>query len=296
MWFDGIRQPNTIYVASVSRGKDSTAMLRAIQLLGFPLDVVCSCDIWFDDDTPAELPPMVDFKNKWDNRCLEEFGIPVTRVCATNQNGEKLTYCDYFYKNVSPERLEQRKSLYSSKQGISLYGFPTRKGPWCNGHLKTGVLSNAFKSYPNVVMYLGIAADEPERINRHINKSDIVLPLVQIGWDEELCGLEAVYLDMLSPTYSSSFRDGCFFCHNQGIEQLRQLRHNYPELWGKLLKLDSDSPTTFHADGHTVHDFDRRFALEDEGLIDPQAHFRWTMLDDDCLNYSLFTDWMIKRG
>jgi hypothetical protein len=46
MWFDGIRQPDTLYVASVSRGKDSTAMLRAIQLMGWPLDMICAVDIW----------------------------------------------------------------------------------------------------------------------------------------------------------------------------------------------------------------------------------------------------------
>ncbi|WP_407399644.1 hypothetical protein [Treponema sp.] len=157
------------------------------------------------------------------------------------------------------------------------------------------MIENVFKDVQNegqkinIVHYIGIAADEPERIKRHIIKDDKIMPLVQIDWDEDLCGLEAQYLDMLSPTYNGATRDGCFFCHNQGVGQLRNLRHNFPELWEKLLKLDNDSPITFHVDGHTVHDFDRRFALEDEGLIDPQAHFRWAMLDDD-LNYSLFTD------
>lgn len=55
-----------------------------------------------------------------------------------------------------------------------------------------------------------------------------------------------------------------------------------------MLKWDSDSPLTFHADGHTVHDFDRRFQLEDEGMIyaDDKV-FRWSMLVDE-LNYRLF--------
>lgn len=92
MWFDGVRQPNTIYVASVSRGKDSTAMLRAIQLLGFPLDMVYSVDIWFDDETPAELPPMVEFKDKWDERCKELFGIEVTRLCAMTTPDKKVQH------------------------------------------------------------------------------------------------------------------------------------------------------------------------------------------------------------
>ena len=82
MWFDGVRQPDTLYVASVSRGKDSTAMLRAIQLMGWPLDMIASVDVWATDDIPAELPPMVAFKDEWDEKCLKWFGVPVARLCA----------------------------------------------------------------------------------------------------------------------------------------------------------------------------------------------------------------------
>lgn len=82
MWFDGVRQPDTLYVASVSRGKDSTAMLRAVQLMGWPLDAICAVDVWATDDIPAELPPMVAFKDEWDEKCLKWFGVPVTRLCA----------------------------------------------------------------------------------------------------------------------------------------------------------------------------------------------------------------------
>ena len=87
-------------------------------------------------------------------------------------------------------------------------------------------------------------------------------------------------MDMLAPTYTDdSLRDGCWFCHNQSIGQLRKLRRDYPELWALLLKWDSDSPVTFHADGRTVHDFDRRFALEDEGIIQPDETFSWASVE-----------------
>ena len=47
-----------------------------------------------------------------------------------------------------------------------------------------------------------------------------------------------------------------------------------------MLKWDADSPVTFKADGHTVHDFDRRFQLEDEAYISADDKvFRWEMLD-----------------
>ena len=135
---------------------------------------------------------------------------------------------------------------------------------------------------PQVVQYLGIAADEPLRIARHINRPGIILPLVEIGWEEDYCGLWCQYNDLLSPIYTDSARGGCWFCHNQSVEQLRLLRRNYPELWALLLKWDNDSPVSFKPDGHTVHDFDRRFQLEDEGFLLPNdSKFRWAMLDGD---------------
>lgn len=83
---------------------------------------------------------------------------------------------------------------------------------------------------------------------------------------------------MLSPIYTTATRGGCWFCHNQGVDQLRLLRKNYHELWALMLKWDADSPVAFHADGRTVHDFDERFALEDEGLVDPTERWSWEKL------------------
>ena len=66
------------------------------------------------------------------------------------------------------------------------------------------------------------------------------------------------------------------------------LRRQYPEYWALMLKWDTDSLRTFHADGHTVHDLDRRFRLEDEGFITSDDKiFRWDVLDAE-LNYRLF--------
>lgn len=131
----------------------------------------------------------------------------------------------------------------------------------------------------NIVEYLGIAADEPKRFGQ-LNDCKRA-PLVEFGIEEDLCGLYCQYADCLAPTYETSCRDGCWFCHNQGVNQLRELRHNHPNLWALLMKWDLDSPVSFHPDGHTVHDFDERFRLEDEMLIDPSKPFRWAMLKGD---------------
>lgn len=126
--------------------------------------------------------------------------------------------------------------------------------------------------------YLGIAADEPDRHGQLNEKKRA--PLVEFDIDEDLCGLYCQYTGCLAPTYETSCRDGCWFCHNQGVDQLRQLWRNYPKHWALLMKWDLDSPVTFHADGHTVHDFDKRFQMEVERKIPMDRTFRWRMLEE----------------
>lgn len=111
---------------------------------------------------------------------------------------------------------------------------------------------------------------------------------MEAGWDEAYCRKWCEENDLLSPIYTTATRGGCWFCHNQGVEQLRLLRKNYPEYWALMLKWDKDSPVTFHADGHTVHDFDRRFQMEDDGFVKPDERWRWEYLESDLVNYRLF--------
>jgi len=158
-------------------------------------------------------------------------------------------------------------------------------GQWCTGELKQNVFQKALKGCES---YLGIAADEPKRIKRH-NKPGSRLPLVEIGWSEADCRKWCEFNDLLSPIYTTTTRGGCWFCHNQSVDQLRLLRKNYPDYWALMLKWDADSPVKFKwddgglfgkADGHTVHDFERRFALEDLGLIPSDRKFRWRMVNE----------------
>ena len=129
----------------------------------------------------------------------------------------------------------------------------------------------------NTVQYLGIAADEPERIKRH-TKPGYMLPLVEAGWNEAYCRQLCEDNGLLSPIYTTATRGGCWFCHNQGVDQLRFLRKTYPEYWELMLKWDKDSPVTFKADGHTLHDYEDRFCAEDAGLVPVDRNFRWEMI------------------
>lgn len=50
------------------------------------------------------------------------------------------------------------------------------------------------------------------------------------------------------------------------------------------MKVDLDSPITFHADGRTVHDFDKRFQWEDDGFLHSGKQFRWEDIAEPQMN------------
>lgn len=52
------------HILSLSYGKDSLACLGAIKKLDLPLDRIIHAEIWATDTIPADLPPMIEFKEK----------------------------------------------------------------------------------------------------------------------------------------------------------------------------------------------------------------------------------------
>ena len=319
-----IEERKTEYILSLSYGKDSLACLEAIRLLGYPLDRIITAEVWATETISADLPSMVEFKEKADKIIKERYGIVVEHTSAERERGgisptkissiqnlqgeKKLeestdspcneglgvipnskckpsTLCKETYETMF-YHIPKRRVKASAYEGM-ITGFPLVRGGWCK-KLKVRALTKlAFLSAPkrkgsdtNVVQYLGIAADEPERIERHKGKPGIVLPLVDIGWDEAYCRKWCEENDLLSPIYTDSSRGGCWFCHNQGVDQLRLLRSRYPEYWQMLLKWDWDSPVKFRPNGTTVHDYDLRFTAEDLNLVPKDRKFRWKMLED----------------
>ena len=267
------RDPNKQYVACISYGKDSLAMLEVIKNYGLPLDRIITAEIWATDDIHADLPPMVELKEKADKIIKDKYGIEVEHLCATDKQGNKLTYDSIFHRVVSHSNPKAK----INRNG-KIYGFPKQRGAWCNSKLKVAALEQIGKN-KNTVRYLGIALDEPERVARHINKENIVLPLVLGNIEEWECRDWCEENDLLSPIYTTATRGGCWFCHNQGVDQLRLLRKNYPEYWNILLQWDLESLITFCANGKTVHDYDKRFEMEELGFAPMNRKFRWKMLD-----------------
>ena len=88
---------STQYIARISYGKDSLKMLEVIKSRGIPLDRITTTDVWATDTIPANLPPMMAFKDRMDQRIWDMYRIEVEHLCALNKDGSKRTYEQMFY-------------------------------------------------------------------------------------------------------------------------------------------------------------------------------------------------------
>lgn len=109
------------YIAFISHGKDSNAMLHVIKnILHKPLDRIISTSMWATETLEAEFPEMVEWRKEADKRIYDMFGVPVEYVFATDKDGNKLTYDGMFHS--IPTR---------TKYPGMIKGFPLCIGSWC---------------------------------------------------------------------------------------------------------------------------------------------------------------------
>ena len=79
---------------------------------------------------------------------------------------------------------------------------------------------------------MGIAADEPKRLERLTdNKRSL---LYEYHCTEEMAYELCKNYGLLSPIYSFTRRNGCWFCPNQSYNELAHLKFLHPELWEEL--------------------------------------------------------------
>ena len=228
------------YVASLSFGKDSMAMLIKIKELGLPLDEVIYVDIMFDDDTSGETPEMASFITKAEKILKEKFNVEVTHLRG-------VTFKEQFYK------IKQR-----GKHVGDNYGFPYTIGAWCNDRLKMQPIKEYMrKQKEQIIQYVGIAYDEPERYER-LNHETHIAPLYDLKITEKEAMEICEKYDLLSPIYKTSFRGGCWFCPKQRLSQLKWLYQEHNDLWNTLRDMEKDSFNTFRPNT-TLKDLEERF-------------------------------------
>ena len=223
------------YIASVSFGKDSLAMLVEVIKRKLPLDYVIFCDIKFNDKISGEHPLMAEWIPKAEKLLKDKFGIEVIHLTA------KKNFTEQFYT------VKQKGNHIGDH-----YGFPYTIGAWCNGRLKLDPINNfikgIIKEYGAVTEYIGIAKDEPKRLERYKQletKNHKYITLADFNISEakafEICQAN----NLLSPKYKKSYRGGCWFCPKQSLNDLWNLWKDYPDYFNMLEEMEKDSFNSF---------------------------------------------------
>lgn len=238
------------YIASVSFGKDSLAMLLKLLELGYPLDEV----IYFDIGVEFACVRANVEKMK---KILEERNIKFTILKPKKS----------FLYNMTEKEVTKRNG--KKQKGYKWCGGCTRWGTT----LKLEAIAINNKKYGDeaIVEYVGIAADERHRINRKRNGNRVKLyPLVEWEMEEKDC-LEYCYskgwhwYENGYELYDLLDRVSCKYCKNKNLKELRNIYHFMPEIWEEL-KILQDIVQMPYKDGKTIYDLEARFISEDMQL------------------------------
>lgn len=242
------------YIASCSFGKDSIATILLAREHNEPLDEIVYCEVMFDENISGELPEHRDFIYNVAIPKFEEWGYKVTILRA------KLTYMDCFNKINNSKKNPFRNG--------KKYGFPMSGRCIINDRCKMIPIRKYWKSQPEDVMqYVGIAIDEPNRLDRVVKSTNQMSLLQKYGYTEEMAKQKCIEYGLLSPIYEFTSRGGCWFCPNARDGELRHLYDNQKDLWKYLLELE-DVPNKVGSIWNTlsktsIHDKDEQFRLED---------------------------------
>ena len=225
------------YLLSFSGGKDSTFLLLELIRRKYPLDEV----VFFD--TGWEFPVMYEHIKKCKKLC-EDNGIEFTTLHP-------------------PKNFDYLMFEHITRKGNKGYS-------WCGGNsrwgtaYKTQTLDKYTQQNKNAIVYIGIAADETERLNREQAEFKR-FPLAEWGITEAQC-LQGCYEAGFDwgGMYEHLDRLSCMYCLNKNLKELRNIKKHYPEVWERLKEYQSKTNLPYKNNGTTIFDIEKRFAFEDE--------------------------------
>lgn len=235
------------FIASLSGGKDSLAMVLIILEKNYPLDEVVYFDIGVEFDS---------IKNNIEKirPILESKGIKLTILEPENT----------FLYTMTEKPVQKRNGECQS--GYAWCGGTTRWGTT----LKLDAIKKHNKTYGDetIIEYVGVAADERHRIDRKRNGNRIkIYPLVEWEMKESDC-LQYCYShgwhwsENGYELYDLLDRVSCKYCKNKNLNELRNIYHYMPDVWNELKELQDKVKMPFK-NGQTIHDIETRFIKED---------------------------------
>lgn len=206
------------YIASVSFGKDSTAMLLMLIEKRYPLDEV----VFYD--TGMEFGALYHVRDQV-KEILDGYGVPLVVL-----------------KPERPYLYDMLEKPVKSAQKGEHFGYG-----WCGGLCRWGTRNkiDALDRYArerDAHVYVGIAADEPKRLSRLDSFKSA--PLAEWGIVEqqalEYCWKNGIHwMENGIDLYTILDRVSCWCCGNKNKKELRNIYQFLPGYWSKLLDLQS---------------------------------------------------------
>lgn len=226
------------YIASVSFGKDSLAMLLRLLEENRPLDEV----VFYD--TGMEFQAIYNIRDKI-KPLLESKGILFT---------ELKPQCEFCYKMF--------EKPVKAKNGTTHFGYS-----WCGGRCRWGTtekLVSLEKYCKGCYEYVGIAYDELKRLQKE-RKGNKLFPLAKWQMTEKDC-LKYCYDKGFNwnesgvELYSILDRVSCWCCANKNLKELRNYYLYLPQYWQKLKELQSKTNRPFKNNKYSIFDLENKFS------------------------------------
>lgn len=244
------------YTASWSGGKDSTASIILAHEHKEPLDLIIFSEVMFDENISGELPEHMEFIKNKAIPVFERWGYK-TKILHSDR-----TYLDCFFRETS------KGKFFGTGKRV---GFPMAGKCVINRDCKIRQIRKYWKEMGDeFVQYIGIAIDEPVRMDRIVNAGNKVSLLKKYGYTEQMALDLCRKYDLLSPIYEFTPRGGCWFCPNAGHAELENLRTHHRDLWDRLLELEDEPDLIVNMWNSLtktrIHDWEERFYWEDRQM------------------------------
>lgn len=210
---------------SWSGGKDSTASIILEHIHGLPRSTIIFSEVMFDKKRgiSGELPEHIEWVHNTAIPLFESWGHEVKILRADKD------YLDlFFHKPVNSPKPERRDKFH---------GFLIAGRCAANRDLKIKPITEFYKSVKgDFTQYVGIAADEPERLKRLEGTNRISL-LARYGYTEKMAFDLCREYGLLSPIYGYAKRGGCWFCPSATLGELAHTKQCFHHLWAELEEL-----------------------------------------------------------
>lgn len=266
---------NKKHILSCSFGKDSLATAILAHIHNEPVDLVLYSHVKFDENISGEHPEHINFIYDKAIPKLKEWGFDI-KIVESND-----TYISRFYHVLKRSKYPERIGKYS--------GFPICGMCVMNREGKTNPIKRFYKNknMKDIIQYVGIALDEPKRLETMKKSNNQISLLEKYKYTEQMAYNLCKQYDLLSPIYSFTKRGGCWFCPNCKYNEFLYVKNNHPELWDRLLELGKEKNTVstlFNRD-YTLFEIDKYLEWVNkyksrDWLIDKEQNYRKSIKEE----------------